>query len=236
MNDTHVNPKDPSPEEILRPAEPRDIRFLAEVMYESMLPGVGHGVFDAPLESVGLAPIDFHEALIRMGSNNWGQLDSFFVIEVEGAGPVAAMGAFFSDMPDLRPLTAEGFKNVSEHLGWDKVAARDFWRKYISFFGLFGNAPQLAQPAEYVMEYAAVHPEFRGRGLLKPFSYARLIAAHAGRARELGKKTLGGTAIFGNDAVTLALLKLGFREHSRFGSDFYGGAFPGLARYILRHA
>lgn len=211
----------------VRQAISSDCRYIAEVMYESMLPGVGHGIFDAALEGTGVGPIAFHEALLVTRSNNWGQLDSFFILEADGEAQAAAMGAFFSNISDLRPITAEGFKSVSEHLGWSPGAARDFWRKYVSFFGLFGNAPQLAQPAQYVLEYVSVRPNFRGRGL-----HGLLVAAHANRAKSLQYKTLGHTAVFGNEAVLPALAKFGFREHSRFGPELYRGAFPGMIRFV----
>jgi GNAT superfamily N-acetyltransferase len=192
-----------------------------------MLPGVGRGAFDIALEPTGADPIDFHEALLRTGASHWGQVDSFFVIDGPDGSPGAAMGYFLSARPDRRPLTAEGFKRVSEHLGWPRLASGEFWRRYTRFFGLFGDAPQLAQPADYVLEYAAVRPELQRRGL-----YGRLTEAHAEQARAMGCRTLGGTAVFGNDKVLGALLKAGFREHARFGPEHYGGEFPGMIRLV----
>lgn len=211
---------------VRRAAEP-DIGFLAQVMYESMLPGVGRGIFDVALEPVGADPIRFHEALLRTGANNWGQLDSFLVIEGPEGRPGAAMGCFLSSIPDRRPLTSEGFKRVAEHLAWPEPARREFWRRYTRFFGVFGDAAQLAQPADYVLEFAWVRPDLQRRGL-----YGRLTEAHARQARALGCRTLGGTAVFGNDKVIGALHKAGFREHSRFGPEYYRGEFPGMIRLV----
>jgi GNAT superfamily N-acetyltransferase len=211
-----------------RKAQDSDGRYLAQVMYDSMLPGVGHGVFDDALVGAGVDPVTFHEALLLTGANNWGQLDSFIVLETADQPQAGAMGYFLSSMPDLRPLTGQGFKLVSDHLGWPPDVAREFWRRYLSFFGLFGTAPQLAQPADYVLEFSAIDPELRGRGL-----YGRLLSAHVEQARAMGCKTVGGTAILGNDIVLRALLKFGFREHARFGPEHYRGAFPGLTRLVL---
>jgi hypothetical protein len=54
----------------IRRADNRDIGFLADVMYQSMLPGVGRGIFDAALEGTGVDPIAFHEGLLSTGANN----------------------------------------------------------------------------------------------------------------------------------------------------------------------
>ena len=212
----------------VRAAEPSDIHFLADIMYQSMLPGVGRGIFDVALGESGVDPITFHEALLRTGANNWGQLESFLVVQDPQGRRAGATGAYLSSAQDLRPLTAEGLDRVSKFLNWPAATTRDFWKKYVSVFGLFGNAPQLAQPAEYVLEYSAVKPEFRGRGV-----YGILLEAHANKARALGFKTLGGTAMIGNETVFRSKLKFGFREHARFGSEYYGGVYPGLVRMIF---
>lgn len=212
----------------LRAARPDDTPFLAGVMYESMLPGVGRGVFDQALEATGVAPLAFHEALLAAGASNWGGLADFVVLDGAEAPRAAAAAAYRSAQPDWRPLTAAGFKAVSERLGWSQDTARAFWRSYVAAFGLFGQAPQLAQPADYVIEYVAVDPALRGRGLVRP-----LLDAHAERARAAGCATLGISAMVGNEPALRAYLKYGFREHARLGPEQFGGAFPGMVRLIL---
>jgi ribosomal protein S18 acetylase RimI-like enzyme len=212
---------------LVRKAQPTDCRFLAQVMYDSMVPGVGHGVFDFALEGTGVDPLTFHETLLRVGANNWGPLGSFFVLDTSDQPQAGAMGAFLSEVADLRPLTGQGFKVVSEALGWSQVVGREFLRKYITLFGAFGNAPQLAQPAQYVLEYVAIHPELRGMGL-----FGELLREHTKCARSLGCRTIGITTMSGNERALRAYLKAGFREHTRYGSEYYRGVFPGLARLV----
>jgi GNAT superfamily N-acetyltransferase len=210
----------------LRQGRIEDTPYLARVMYESMLPGAGRGIFDSALSGTGVDPIAFHQALLSTGANNWGQIDSFIILEADG-DPQAAMGAFLGDMPDMRPLTGEGFAAVCEALRWPTAVARGFWREYVSFFGLFGTSPQLVQPAQYVLEYAAVEPAFRGRGL-----HRRLLEAHADYARRAGYSTMGTTAVFGNVAVMKSYGKFGFVEAARFGPEYYNDRYPGMIRYV----
>lgn len=197
-------------------------------MYDSMLPGVGRGLFDAALDGTGVDPVSFNEQLLLAGASNWGQLDDFLVVEAEGERQAGAAAAYDSSRPDKRPLTGEGFQKVSQRLGWDGAAARTFWTRYVRAFGLFGDAPQLAQPAAYVIEYVAVRQDLRGRGLA-----GRLLAAHIGRARAEGHRAVAVSAMYGNEPALRAYRRLGFQEHSRLAPEQFGGAFPGMIRLSL---
>lgn len=210
-----------------RMATVEDSRFLAEMMYESTLAGVGRGLFDPALAGSGVAPIDFNEALLLAGASNWGQIEDFFVLEA-AAGPLAgAASAYLSDRSDRRPLTAEGFEAVVDRLGWPRDRAQAFWRSYVRLFGLFGDAPALAQPARYVIEYVAVPASFRGRG------YAQiLLDAHLRRARALGHGEVAVSAMLGNEPALRAYRRCGFREHDRLGPERFAGAFPGMVRLV----
>ena len=212
----------------IRPAQPIDIPFLADVMYQSMLPGVGKGAFDSQLEGTGVTPLEFHEALLREGANNWGQVEDFLIVEDPAGRPAGAMGSFLSNNGDQRPLRPEGFEAVANHLGWSPEAKKTFWKKYVSVFGLFSKSPNLVQPAAYVLEYAAVRKDMRGAGL-----YGKLVKAHAVRARKKGHSVVGGTAIFGNASVLRCFKKLGFRLHTVMGPERFRGLYPGLNRFVL---
>ena len=192
-----------------------------------MLPGVGHGIFDAALEGTGVLPVDFNEALILSGANNWGQLESFLVLETPDKIRAGAAGAFLSSVSDPRPLTAEGFITVSKHLDWTPVIARDFWRKYVSFYGFFGNTPTLAQPGDYVIEYVGVGRRSVGRGSTV-VSFRPMLTAPNCRTT----KRWASAAVVGNEPAIRSVLKFGFREVVRFGPEDYGGKFPGMVRFL----
>lgn len=212
----------------IRQAEPSDIPFLADVMYQSMLPGVGRGVFDSQLEGTGVTPLEFHAALLREKANNWGQVEDFLIVEDPAGRPAGAMGSFLSNTGDQRPMRPEGFEAVANSLGWSPDAKKAFWKKYVSVFGLFGKSPNLFQPADYVLEYAAIREDMRGAGL-----YGQLVMAHAARARERGHAIVGGTAISGNTSVVRSFEKLGFRVHTVMGPERFNGLYPGLTRLVL---
>jgi len=212
---------------VVRTATAEDSRFLAEIMYQSMLPGVGRGVFDSALAETGVDPIDFNEALLLAGASNWGQIEDFLVLDAPGAPRAGAAAAYLSDRSDRRPLTGQGFEAVAEQLAWPRETARSFWRSYVGSFGLFGDAPQLAQPAPYVLEYISVREALRRRGFCQ-----LLLGAHLDRARALGHRQVAVSAMFGNEPALAAYLRAGFREHARLGAEAFGGAFPGMVRLV----
>ena len=177
----------------IRPADPRDCAFLAEMAYASMLPVVGHGLFDRALDGLPVTPLGFLEALIATGANHWGQLASFLVLTAAGE-PAGAAGAFCSSDPDWRPLTPAGFEAVSATLDWSPADAKLFWRRYLLSFGIAPTPPVLAQPASYVIEYISIRPAYRGRG-----GAGRLLAGHVARARLQGHRSIGVSAVIGND-------------------------------------
>ena len=211
---------------ITRPATEQDAPFLAEIMHESVIPVVNRGPFDAALEGLDIDPVRFDEALILSGANHWGQLDSFIVLEEDGEA-VGAAAAYPSRQPDMRPITPDGLNKVSEYLGWTPDQSRGFWRKYVAFFGLFPELPHLAQPADYVLEYVAIKEACRGRGL-----FLKLVEAHADRARKLGHKTLGISAVIGNDPAYRNYQKFA-KFHVRVGPEVYRNTFPGFDRFIM---
>lgn len=212
----------------IRQAQPNDIPFLADVMYQSMLPGVGKGIFDSQLDGTGVTPLRFHETLLREGANNWSQVEDFLVVEDLAGRPAGAMGSFLSNTGDQRPLRPDGFERVSHALGWSPEVAKGFWRQYVAMFGLFGKAPNLFHPADYVLEYVAVREDMRGAGL-----YGKLVQAHAVRAREQGHTVVSSTGIFGNASVLRCFEKLGFRAHTTMGPERFRGLYPGLTRFVL---
>lgn len=211
----------------VRPANSEDVPFLAEAMYISTVPVVNRGLFDAAIGELDIHPLAFNEALILSGANHWGQLDSFVVIE-EGEERLGACAAYLSSDPDRRPLTPAGLQLLTDYLGWSTDISRQFWRRYVSQFGFFGDLPQLYQPAPYVLEYTAIKAEHRGRGLLSP-----LLSAHVDRARLQGHEVIGVSAVIGNDAALKAYQKFGFKFHNRVGPEEYGNAYPGMDRLLL---
>jgi hypothetical protein len=204
-----------------------DVKLLAHLMELAMLPSQGHCVFDDLAAAINMDRLDFHEAILLAGASNWGQIEDFVVVEVDGTpGGVAA--AFLSNLPDIRPITAAQVQSLSTYLGLSPEQSKVLLRAFIKKFGVFGDLPHLRHPADYVLEYAAVLPDYAGLRLSR---YA--FGVHIKRALELGCKTFGTTALVGNGLSVNAATRLGLSVHSTITAEEVGGGFPGIHRMIL---
>lgn len=210
-----------------RPATQDDCAFLAEIMLQSMLPSGSRGLFDDLADVVGVDRLVFHEALLRVGANHWGPLDSFIILE-RGGEAVGAVAAFPSQQPDNRPITPSGLKRLAGHFGLDAAQEKLLLRTYIMKFGAFGSLPHLVHPAEYVLEYAALAPGYSGGRV-----FGHLLRAHAARAVSLGYRTLGLIALVGNEDAGVAWRNYGAELHSSIGPEAFKNTRPGLHRYVL---
>jgi GNAT superfamily N-acetyltransferase len=210
-----------------RPADDDDVNFLARIMERSMLPAQGQGLFDELAQALDMDRISFHEALLQAEASNWGQISDFIVVEHDGR-PAGATASHLSNMDDVRPITMGQINLLAKHLELPADKARSLLQASISKSGAFGDTPHFRDPAEYVVEFAAVLPEFSGLGLSRYF-----FGAHVKRAMERGCKTLGTRALVGNQAALHAWEKLGLRHHSTIPADQIAGDFVGIHRFTL---
>lgn len=210
-----------------RLATPDDVNFLARIMELSMLPAQGQGLFDELAAVAEMDRVAFHEAVLLSGASNWGQLDGFIIGEVDGQ-PAAATSAHLSGMQDIRPMTTTQVQALSERLGLSKDRSREMLRALIKKFGAFGDLPHLRHPAEYVLEYGGVLPQFEG---LRLPGY--VIGAHVKRAIEMGCNTLGIVTLVGNTRALSSFSRYGLYHHSTVEPEQVGGGFLGTHRLVL---
>lgn len=192
-----------------------------------MLPAQGEGLFDELAASIEMDRLAFHEAILLAGANNWGQLSNFLIVDYDGE-PAAATSAHLSNMGDVRPITAQQLMLLSKYLDLPPKRSKLLLQTSIMKFGAFGDTPHFRDPAEYVVEYAAVMPAFTGNQLSR-----YLFGAHIKRALDLGCKTLGTRALVGNDTALNAWQRLGLRYHSTVSADQAGGKSIGIHRLVL---
>ena len=212
---------------VTRLATPEDVDFLARMMERSMLPVQGRGLFDELAAVLEMERLDFHKAVLLAGASNWGQLEDYIIAEYKGQ-PASASSAHLSNMPDIRPMTMAQVQALSTYLGLPADKAKALLRAFIKKFGIFGDLPHLRHPAEYVLEYGGVMPEFEGRSLP-----GYVIGAHIKRAIEKGCKTLGIVTLVGNNLALSSFSRYGLVHHSTISADDVGGDFFGTHRLVL---
>lgn len=204
-----------------------DAKLLARFMEVSMLPIQGRGLFDDLAAAIEMDRLSFHEAVLLAKASNWGQIEDFGIVEVDGV-PGGACAAFLATKEDIRPITIAQVQALSTYLGLSSEKSKALVRASIKKFGMFGDLPHLRHPAEYVMEYGAALPEFQGLRLTRYF-----FGFHIERAVGMGYKTLGTRAFVGNNLSVNASTRMGLTLHSTISAEEVGGDFPGMHRLVL---
>ena len=215
----------------IRHAVPEDIPFLARMIHEACRPPFDHCAYDDLVEGLGVNGVDLLEAILRCGASAWGGVEDAHILE-EGGTPVATAFGYVPDPQTPQPLRLSMLPKVTAELGWGTAQAEKFRARCADFFS--EDAPSIAfvPQAEFIIEYVAVVPEARGRGLIKI-----LLQSLVARAKADGRTSVGIMVITGNDRALHTYQSLGFKLHSAFFEEFFADSvpgFPGLTRLRLR--
>jgi ribosomal protein S18 acetylase RimI-like enzyme len=204
-----------------------DIPFLAWCNFEATSPHPGFCYWDPLLEHTGTPTMQFIEAVLHHDALAWGAPEQFFILE-ENAQPIAGASAFTMDSNDYRPLHLERLQAVAQDLNW----SNETLERFLVGYGQVWREPKdraLAPQAPWIIECVAVRPEQRGRGMTR-----RLFEALFDEGRRLGHAEVGISVTTGNQPAERAYEAIGFQLYLRYGSEYFGGAFPGTTKYRLK--
>lgn len=214
-----------SPTATQRHATLADVPFLAEICEIASKPPFERSFWDELTEPLGVSTRQFLEAVFAERASNWGNVEDFVVLEVDGE-PAAAAAVFNARLEscDRRFLDLERLPAVAARLGWDGDAVAEFENRYNAFWGppdpifLYPQAPA-------IIESVAVLPRFRGLGL-----GARLIEEAIAEARRRGRDAIGVMVVHGNDRAQ-ALYERYFKRWASFHAAYFDDKFPGITKY-----
>jgi len=210
----------------IRAAEPRDIPFLARMMYEAALPPLNHCFWGDFLVGLDTPTIAFLEAILRADGCYWGSIQTFWILEERGE-PIAAAAGYESSVADYCPVNRSRLDQIAQHLHWTAPMVEQFRQNYAEFWGGDYQPPFLKPFAPWTIESVAVAPQARGRGAGK-FLVQFLI--DLGRDRQYSHA--GIMIINGNVVAQRTYESLGFKPYQTFHADYFQGflnqAFPGL--------
>ena len=207
-----------------RIATPADAAFLARMDYEASLPPFGVSFWNPPLEPTGTPVVAFLERMFLEDASNWGAIDDFIILEVDGKA--AATCAVFRPPNDTAlegPLNLDKLGKVASGLGWTEDQRSAFLAGYQKDWS--GDTSFMKPQAELIVETVAVAPEYRGHGLGDA-----LMQAAFDRARALGAASLGVMVIHGNDAAR-ALYEKHFEPYVTFHAAYFDNEFPGMTKF-----
>ena len=215
----------------IRPATSADIPFLANNIHEACLQPLNHCFFDDLVDGLGVDGIGFLEGLLRAGASAWGGVEDSHILE-EGGVPVASAFGYVPDPEDCRPFRLSRFPQLATELGWTPEQTEEFRARYETMASIDECANVFQPQAEFILEYVAVVPEARGRGLIKI-----LLQAILAQAKTRGFASAGIMIINGNDSAAHVYTSLGFKPYCAYYEDFFADSvpgFPGFTRYRLR--
>jgi ribosomal protein S18 acetylase RimI-like enzyme len=226
-------PGPPSPDQLkIRSASHADIPFLARIHYEATLPPSDQCFWDELLVGTNTTSLSFIEAMLQADASNWGNVGDCFVLEEWGSeeqgNPVAAAAGYRPYAEDYRILDLSRLDGIAHRLGWSNMVTQQFHQRYQQ---MFDNDPQpifFMPQADWMIEFVAVLPEARGRGLAKV-----LLRAILEEGRSRGHTHAGIAVINGNEIARRTYESLGFRPYQSYYAEYFEGTFPGITKFRM---
>jgi GNAT superfamily N-acetyltransferase len=215
---------------LTRRAAIADIPFLARIQYESALPPLNYCFWEDMLPE-GTSALQFIEAMLRAEASNWGDVANFLILEENGQ-PIAAAAGYEPNPENYCPLSLSRLDAIADHLHWTSATTAEFHQNYERYWGGDYRPIFLTPQAPWIIEYVAVLPEGRGRGLGKVLLKAVL---EEGRSQE--HSHAGIMVVNGNDTACRTYESLGFKLYLAYYADYfkelYKLDFPGVTKFGL---
>lgn len=208
----------------VRRGERRDVHFLARVMELASTPPFERSMMDRYLERTSTSTVDFLAAVLEEGAFNWGTINEFIVLEVDGEA-AAACSVYDPDpaAADHSILNLDLLPRIVDRFGWQAHQVDRFREMYAEDWN--ADDQSLRPQADAIIEAVAVLPGFRGLSL-----GTRLIEEAFAEARGRGHNSIGIMVIHGNDRAQ-RLYERHFEPYITYHAAFFGHAFPGVTKY-----
>ncbi|MGG6264476.1 GNAT family N-acetyltransferase [Leptolyngbya sp. AN03gr2] len=208
-----------------------DIPFLARIQYEASLPPLNYCFWEEILKGTEISALEFIEAMLRTDASNWGNASDFLILEEDGK-PVAAAAGYTPHLEDYRPLKLAKLKAIAQDLNWSEKTTAEFRDRYETYWGHEFRPDFLKAQAPWIIEYVAVVPEARGRGLGKVLLKALL---EEGKAQQ--HSHAGIMVIHGNEVARRTYESIGFKPYLSFHADYFSKQydinFPGITKFCM---
>lgn len=205
-----TTPSDNPADFTLRDAAPDDAEFLARVIQMASVGKGSSSVWDLALGPDQAEQLLFLKGLVLAEPACAAHFGGFVVAESE-ARPIAGACGLIPSEKSPEKFT-EALLSVAETLGWSETRQL----KLIGSFDVFARCLPMTRSENWVLEYIATLPEYRGQGVNQ-----ELLGDLLDCGRESGAKTAQVAYFVGNTPAMKLYRKLGFREtHELLDKDF----------------
>ncbi|MBI5288885.1 MAG: GNAT family N-acetyltransferase [Chloroflexi bacterium] len=199
--------------------------FIAWTMLTAARSHLDVGMWDLVTGWPEAETLRYLEALCTTERLHFTHYSLYLVAEVDGK-PAAALSGYVESENGTHTLI-EAMQEVDRKLGRSEAEFAAGWMRA----GSIANVNPPHDPANWVVEHVATHPDFRRQGLID-----RLLAAIVERGRERGATTADVGVLMGNDRAQAAYEKAGFSVVWEAEDEAFASAYkcPGIR--LLRRA
>jgi GNAT superfamily N-acetyltransferase len=205
----------------IRPACAEDAEFISRTILLAQRGPYPRGWFDIALDRPEADVLAFVKRLAGVGAISWWHASQFIVAEVDGV-PAAALCAMPSrgSLRMARPALEEAAREAG-------MSPADLATMFAR--GAYSNSCWIqGGDDDWLIEYVAVQPAFRGRGLMQALLAQAL---EAGKAAGYGRASI--TFVIGNDVAERCYARAGFSfAEEKRDADFEAiTGCPGFRRF-----
>jgi ribosomal protein S18 acetylase RimI-like enzyme len=182
----------------IRPARPEDASFIARNILSSQRGPLPRGWFDIAFGWDEPQCLAFVECITLAQTQSWWHITQFIIAEVEGE-PAASLCALPAEGTEAAARAS--IQEVATAIGLSATDLKAIFRR-----GAYGaNCWVQGGEGEWLIEYVATVPEYRGRGLVQALIEHALAAG-----RQAGFKQASISFLIGNEAAERCYAKAGF--------------------------
>ena len=205
----------------VRPAEPRDAKFLGWVSVAAARSQLARGWFDIVLRRDEAFLVEFAKNLALAAARSWWHWSVFRVAEVDGVVASAMCG--FGDA-SFYQASGAAMAEASDKMGIDKTEQAQLWPR-----GAFIVSASTSEPGGWTIENVATDPKYRRHGLVQT-----LLENELKTARRSGFRRAQISVFIGNTSAERAYEKAGFQfaEEKRAAEFEAALGIPGTRRLV----
>ena len=208
----------------LRDATPADADLVAWVQLEASRSNTPLGFWDLAFPGADEPRLRLIAQIATSPREHFAHVSGFLVAELDGV-PVGALSGYAPAVKKLGHFVG-ALDGVLERSGWSEAHRRLLGTRIAPSVSCFSDTA----PERWVVEWVALRPEARGKGVA-----ARLLQAILERGRAAGFRAAQITYLIGNAPAQRAYERIGFAEIDRKTDAQFEAIFgaPGTVRMTM---
>ena len=208
----------------IRPATESDAPLVAWVQQEAARSHLPYGFWDLVFLGSDEWRLSQIEKIVRADARSFCHWSKFLIAEVDGE-PAAGLSGYENPSVTAGELLFAAMSEAFRAIGWTDLQAGALQERILPFLTC---VPEAAEE-DWILEWVATKPAFRGKGIMK-----QLLEAILARGTERGHAQSQIAVLIGNTAAQRAYEGVGFRVVDEKTSTPFEATFgiPGIRRML----